>query len=392
MKRIVIVGGGFAGVSLARRLDGDKRFRVTLISASTDFEYHAALYRSATGRSPLEVSVPLNEIFAGTDITVVNDTIVKINDTKKIVTAASKKLYEYDDLILALGTVTAYFGITGLDEYSYNIKSIQGALELKSHLHTELTAGHRPDMNYVVVGAGPSGVELAGELATYLRQIRHNHKIKKNFHIDLVEATPRILPMLPERFSRVITKRLQDLGVKIYTSTAVKGETADALQLPEGNIDSHTVVWTAGMTNAPLFKDHPKLFTLGKGQRATVDEHLSAGKHIWVAGDSASSTKTGWAQTAIYDGHYLADLLKRRELNQSAAPYKPPNPVGAIPVGPNWCGVNLNGIQIFGYPGWVLRRWSDFKLYRQVLPMRLAVRSWIMGNRIEETCTPCKRG
>jgi NADH dehydrogenase len=143
-----------------------------------------------------------------------------------------------------------------------------------------------------MVGAGPSGVELAGELVGYLHRLRRNHGIRKPFSVDLVEAAPRILPTLPESISRAADKRLRRLGVKIYTSTAVKGETADQLQLPEGSVDTHTVVWTAGMTGSPLFGKHPKLFKLGKGGRVVVDEFLAAAPHIWVAGDSAASPKS----------------------------------------------------------------------------------------------------
>lgn len=391
MKHIVVVGGGFAGVKLSRELMDDQRFQVTLISSHNCFEYHAALYRSATGRSHLEVAIPLKKIFAGTPVEVVIDEVTKIDTKKKVVKCGSGELYAYDDLVLALGTVTSYFGISGLPEYSYGIKSVADALELKDHLHTELTTGHKPDLNYVVVGAGPSGVELVGEMVSYLRQLRLNHKINKPFHVDLVEAAPRILPMMPERFTRRVERRLKSLGVRVFTSTTVKGETADGLQLPEGTISTHTVIWTAGMTNSPLFAKHPQLFTLAKGQKVTVGDHLEAGDNVWVAGDSASTLKTGWAQTALYDGDYLACNFKRREAGKTLVDYHPPSPIGAIPVGVNWCAVNLSGLQIYGLPGWFVRRWLDLRLYWNLLPHGLALRAWLMGNKEEETCDSCRQ-
>jgi NADH dehydrogenase len=390
MKHIVVVGGGFAGVTLARKLQNDKRFKITLISNRECFEYHAALYRSATGRSRLEVAVPLKEIFADSDVDLVHEEVVKVDAKKQVVTTAGKQKYQYDELVLALGTVTAYFGIAGLPEYSYNIKTIDDAMRLKDHLHAELTSGHKPDLNYVVVGAGPSGIELAGELVTYLYKLRQNHGIKKSFHVDLVEAAPRILPTMTERYSRAVERRLTRLGVKIYTSTAVKGETADTLQLPDGDIDTHTVIWTAGMTNAPMFADQGKLFELGKGQRVTVDGNLSAGNHIWVAGDSAATTKSGWAQTAVYDGAYLAKNFKRQLDGTELETYQPADTIAAIPVGPNWCATQMGALQTFGYFGWLLRRWSDLQLLSKVLPRRLALRSWTMGRRQEETCSVCR--
>ncbi|HSX41526.1 MAG TPA: FAD-dependent oxidoreductase [Candidatus Saccharimonadales bacterium] len=391
VKQVVIVGGGFAGVKAARELTRDRRFQVTLISNRPTFEYHAALYRSATGRSQLEVAVPLKEIFAKTKVKLIEDEVVEIDATTREVKTAKKHSFAYDELILVMGSVTAYFGIKGLPEYSYTIKTIDEAERLKKHLHTELTGTHKPDLNYVVVGAGPSGIELAGEMVSYLKQIRGRHGVNKPFHIDLIEAAPRILPNLPEGFSRRIHKRLESLGVRIYTSTAVKGETADMLQLPEGDIKTHTVIWTAGMTNAPFFKAHDQLFKIGKGGKAEVDAHLQAAPHIWVGGDSAMTAQTGWAQTAIYDGKYIADSIKRQASGEQPEAYNPPQPIGAIPVGPGWCAVNMSGRQIYGYRGWLVRRWSDLKLYRSVMPARLAVRSWLMGRQVEEDCPQCRR-
>jgi NADH dehydrogenase len=389
--KVVVVGGGFAGVKAARTLAGDNRFEVTLISERDCFEYHAALYRSATGRSKLEVAIPLKEIFDRIkNVEVIQDSVSGLDVAKQEIKTKSGKAYEYDELILALGTVTAYFGINGLPEYSYGIKSIQEALKLKKHLHEELTSGHKPDLNYVVVGAGPSGVELAAELASYLQEIRRKHHIDKPFHVDLIEAAPRILPTLPESFASRMERRLKLLGIKIYTSTAVKGETAASLQLPEGSIKTHTVIWTAGMTNSPFFKQNETLFSLGKGGKVEVGPNLEAGDHIWIAGDSACTEYTGWAQTATYDGQFIAQNLKRRLSSQDLLKYSPPKPIGAIPAGPDWCGVNLKGRQVYGLAGWAVRRWLDLQLYRSVLSPRLASRSWVMGNKIEEDCDICR--
>lgn len=390
MKHIVVVGGGFAGVRLARSLAGDRRFQITLISERPSFEYHAALYRSATGRSPLEVAVPLLEVFEGTGVEVVTDRVDRIDAKKKLIFCGSGETYSYDDLVLATGVVTSYFNIEGLSKYVYTMQTIASALRLRNHLHAELAAGHKPDLNYVVVGAGPTGVELAGELVSYLRKLRRNHRINKPYKVVLVEAAPRILPLMPERFSRAVEARLNRLGVKIYTSTAVKGETADELQLPEGGIETHTVIWTAGVVNNPLFAAHEKLFDLGKGQKVKVSAGLSAGQDIWVAGDSAETERTGWAQTAIYDGEFLAENFRRRETGKELKVYNPPAPMGAIPAGPNWCAVNMNGQQVYGRLGWVVRRWADLQLYNRVLPTRLALRTWLKGHKEEETCSVCR--
>src|SRR5690606_19057172 len=152
-------------------------FKVTLISDQTYFEYHAALYRSATGRSPLEVAVPLVDFFRGANnVEVVEDKVEDFSVKKREVYGQSGSTWAYDSLVLAPGSVTNYFGIKGLEEYSYGVKSIHQALELKRHMHDTLVAGHE-ERNYVIIGAGATGVELAGELAAYLKEIRRNHQL-----------------------------------------------------------------------------------------------------------------------------------------------------------------------------------------------------------------------
>lgn len=383
--KVVVVGGGFGGIKAATEFSKHSGAEVKLISDHDCFEYHAALYRTTTGRSHLEVAVPLAEVFRNRSVEVIQDRIEKLDNAAKHVTGKSGTSYRYDVLVLALGAVTEYFGIKGLPDYSYGIKSAAEALRLKDHLHEELTAKDT-ELNYVVVGGGPTGVELVGELVFYLHKIRQRHGIKRHFNVSIVEAAPRLLPALPEDISRKAEKRLKSLGVKIFTSTAVKAETASALKLPEGSIETHTVIWTAGVTNNPFFAANDKIFKLGKGKRVEVDSALQAAPHIYVIGDSAATPQSGWAQTAIYDARFVARAVH----GHSSAVYNPPKPVGAIPIGPKWCLVSQDHHRLSGYPGWVVRRWFDLRLYANVLPPMLAFRTWFSGTKREEDCPTCR--
>jgi NADH dehydrogenase len=383
--KVVIVGGGFAGVRAALNLSKNPESQVTLISDRPCFEYHAALYRTSTGRSVLEVSVMLEQIFEGTGVNLVEDKISTIDPTKKTITGSSGSRYQYDKAILALGSVTAYFGIKGLQEFSFSLKSVDEALALRNHLHRALVAGDA-ELNYVVVGAGPSGVELAGELVAYLRKIRKHHRIDRPFSVALVEAAPRVLPSLPESVSRKVDQRLKHLGVKIFTSTAVKAETADDLQLPEGSIQTHTVIWTAGITGNPFFEANKGVFKLAKGNRVEVDDRLVAAPDVYVLGDSAATAQSGWAQTAIYDGDFVSQAISGKESTH----YQPPQPIGAIPVGQKWCVVSGRRRQASGYFGWLVRRWLDWQIFSAVLPGRLALKTWFYGTKREESCEICR--
>jgi NADH dehydrogenase len=206
--KVLILGGGFGGIKTALELCDDSRFSVSLISDRSDFRYYPTLYRTAVGGSPFASSISLEEIFKGKKVKPIQDNIKQIDRAAKTVTG--KKAYDYDILVLALGVVTNYFGIKGLKEYSYGIKSQEEAQELRDHVHKVLMKEGKPDLNYIVIGGGPTGVELAGELPTYIDHVMKMHGLKaRKLHIDLVEAAPRVMPRMTPSYSRVIQKRLQ---------------------------------------------------------------------------------------------------------------------------------------------------------------------------------------
>ena len=171
--RIVIIGGGFAGIAAALALQKKHlpNIKITLISDKPHFEYHAALYRLVSGSSPLEVCIPLREIFFNKEVEIIEDKINAIDKSAQFAIGVSGSHYRYDYLILALGSETNYFGIPGLKEFSYGMKSITEALRLKQHIvETLLTCKidftnkveQICDANFVVIGAGATGVEMAG--------------------------------------------------------------------------------------------------------------------------------------------------------------------------------------------------------------------------------------
>mgnify|MGYP003385496483 CR=1 FL=1 len=387
---VLIIGGGFAGVKLARNLANDARFSVTLMSDRDHFEYHAALYRSATGRSHLEVAVPLAEVFANSRVTVVQDTAVALDNDGKTVMGSSGRAYPYDQLVLAMGVVTGFFNIPGLAEHALGFKSIAEADHLKEHLHAELGRGHVPETHYAIVGAGPSGVELAGELVLYLKQLRRAHGVTgRRFTVHLIEAAPRVLPTLPPDVSARVARRLARLGVEVHTNLAVKGETANHLRLPDGrDIKTHLVIWTAGVTGHPVFKANAG-FTIERGRAVKVGPDLAAAEDIYGRGDAAATRRAGWAQTALYDADYLAASLKARLDGRQPKAYRPHQPIAAVPVGAHWCAVVRGSARVYGRPGWAIRRLLDRRLFYRLLPAKLARRSWLSGTQREESCPEC---
>lgn len=383
-KQVLIIGGGFAGVKcaleLARRGLDDVHIR--LVSDRSNFEYHGALYRLVAGGNPLEVCLPLRDIFEGLDVDVIEDSITTIDTKSREAEGASGSTYAYDYLVLGMGAQTNYFGIPGLEEYSYGMKTIRDALDLKSHIietlalcPTQGLAERTKSLHFVIVGAGATGVELAGELAGYVRQLVAKHNLDPDLvQIDLVECADRILPKLHPKLARRIHRQLESMGVEIKLETTVDSLNHDEITL-SGVVDhSPTVIWTAGVRANELVNQ------LGVEQdragRVIVDEHLQPQGHerIFVAGDMAATAFSGMAQTAIADGRYIADTIARLSQDSEALPkqYQPTDPIYAIPVGPGWAGTQWGRVRFYGKVGWFLRRLVDWVVFINFLPLKQA--------------------
>jgi NADH:quinone reductase (non-electrogenic) len=376
--KVTIVGGGFGGVKAALELAKDKRNEVTLISDKTDFQYYPALYSSATGHSHLESWVPLGTIFAGFDnIHVMLDTIISINPSGKRLLGRSGKSYSYQTCILALGTVTTYFGIKGLDTYAYGIKSAAEIKRLKQHLYEDIAEYHTLDKHYVIIGAGPTGVELAAALGSYIHRLCRKYNVKRhNIKIELIEAAPRVLPRMSERASRKVMRRLKDLGVHVQVGKAIEAATADDLIVSGKKIDSRTVIWTSGVANHPFYKENADHFEFIPNGRVKVDEYMRAGHDLYVIGDNAATKFTGLAQTALHDALFVAKNIKRAQDRQPLHKYKAVMPPVVVPVGENWAIAEWHGMVVGGLIGSFLRIAADFIGYNDVLPIGQALGVW----------------
>jgi len=387
-RKILILGGGFGGVKTALELCRDERFEITLVSEHRDFRYYPTLYRAATGGKLPASSIPLSEIFSNSDLKFVEAGAKSLDRSKKIVTTDTDKQFKYDDLVVALGSVTNYFDIKGLRQNAYGIKSVDEAQRLRDHLHKTLLDDGKPDVNYVVIGGGPTGVELAGALPGYLSSILKRHKLsKKSLHIDLVEASPRLLPSMPRGYSRRVARRLRKLGVKLYLGQSVQAETADSLMVSGHSIASHTVVWTAGVAVNPFIAANE--FGQVEHGKVAVDDHLQAEDHVYVIGDNAATPFSGMAQTALYDASFVATNLKRAASGKNLKSYKPHKPIYVIPVGPHWAAVKIWGFCLYGTLGWLLRSAANLIGYHDLEPWRKAGKHWLAEAGEQEDCPIC---
>lgn len=375
---ITIVGGGFGGVKTALELAKQHDATITLITDKADFQYYPALYGAATGRSHLESWVPLTTIFAGKkNVTIIHDTIEKIDSSKKTLQGKTGTTYSYETCVLALGTVTTYFGIQGLETYTYGVKSAEEIEELKQHIYADVVEGRGVDKRYIVIGAGPTGVELAAALGSYLKKLsKHLKAPESNMHVALIEAAPRVLPRMSEKASASVLKRLEKLGVKVQTGKTVESATEDLLTVSGELMTSDTIIWTSGVANHPFYKANAEQFELAPNGRIVVDAHLQVKDGLYVIGDNAATPFTGLAQTALHDALFVADHIKNVAAGKPVVEYKAVMPPVVIPVGAFWAVFEWRKLRITGIVAAVLRRAADFMGYSDILPLGQALGVW----------------
>ena len=371
---ITVVGGGFGGVKTALELAKNKKVRVTLISDRPDFQYYPALYSTATGGSNLQSWIPLSEIFANHDnVTIIIDAIERLDKVARIISMASGETHEYQTLVLALGSVTTYLGIQGLDQYAYGIKSHDEIERLKRHVVHEFSQVNGADSHFLIVGAGPTGVELAASLGNFLKKLKKKYRQSKpRTSIRIIEVAPRVLPHMSEKTSAKVTKRLKSLGVHVETNKKVEAETVDTLIVNGTPMKSHTVIWTSGVANNPFYAANADQFELAKNGKVIVDEHMRVDQHIYVIGDNAFTQYSGLAQVAVHDAVFIAKHI----LKKSNKKHRVKLPPVVVPVGENWAIFEYGGLTIEGRLGALIRQAADLIGYHDVMSLRQALRAW----------------
>jgi NADH dehydrogenase len=400
-KKIIIVGGGFGGVQTARklyRLLGNS-VSITLISDKAYFEYYPALYRIVTGASPIEACVPLENMLHNTAVDIIVDKIVSVDTDKKEIIGVSGIMYTADFLVLALGSQTAYFDLPGLSELSFGFKSVGEAVRLKKHIHDLFLAHEHPSVtecvshfHVVIVGGGASGIEIAGDITYYFAQLAESHNVQKSLiTIDLIESSPRLLPSAEEQVSRKIEARLRKLGVNIYLNRSLVKEEIETVYMKDMSFKSKTVIWTAGTQVNSLY-GQTNGFSFNKRGKVLVNEYLEAQNlnSVYVLGDAADTPYSGLAQTAIYDGEFIASDIAGIVRGKSRKEYKPKKTLFAIPVGDNWGVLNIGILNLYGILAYWVRHGIDFFYFAKIVSpkflLSMFIKGWKYRNLAPEGC------
>lgn len=387
---IVIIGGGFGGIKTALELCRNKEFRITLVSDKPHFRYNPTLYHTATGGALRQSFISLEDLFKGSPVELIQDELIDLDRSNQTVKLKNKKSIKYDKLVLALGSVTNYFGIPGMKEYTFGIKSLDEITRFKKHLHKQLEDGKQPDLNYLIVGGGPTGIELAGMLPQYVRELADRHECrKKKVNVWLVEAAPHLMGRSRKSISRAVERRLRKLGVKLIMGKAVKSVDDDSMIVGDKDIPSKTIIWTAGTSNHPFFTKHK--FALNERGKVVVDDHMIAEKNIYVIGDNAATQFSGMAQTALHDAQYIAHDIEAKFHGNRGSAYKPKTPGYVTPIGRGWAAFELGRLRFSGRLGWIMRQAGDWIGYTDVEPWWRAVDRVLSEYDDEEDCEICAK-
>jgi len=326
--KVVIIGAGFGGLRCARHL-ARYPVHITLIDRRNHHTFQPLLYQVATaGISPGEIAAPIRWIMRGRkNVEVLLGEVHDFDLTRRIVRVAEDEI-PYDYLVVAAGVSHAYFGHDDWEPMAPGLKTIEDALEIRRRilLAFELAErqaasgdGHVP-LNFVVVGGGPTGVELAGTLAEISRQVLANefHTIDpKSTRILLLEGGPRVLPAYPEDLSRSAEEQLKHLGVEVHTSAMVTNVEPAAVVIGTKRIPSVVTLWAAGVAASPLGK---KLgVPVDRAGRVQVNPDLSIPGHpeVFVVGDLATlkdksgKALPGLAPVAMKEGVAVAENIAR---------------------------------------------------------------------------------
>jgi len=373
---VVVVGSGFGGVKAAIELSKRQVGKVTLISDQSYFLHHGTLYATATGRSTEESVIPLRTIFEKhPNVEIIEDTITSFDPHRRLI-SSKKKDYHYDKLVLALGSVTSFFGIPGLEKHSYNITTFEDVQEFHTHIYEDVVQ-QKLDKEYFVIGAGPTGVELASALNQYLGTLKDLYRLKNTgAKVTLVEAEKRILPHMSYSASERVARRLKRLGIRMLTNHEVTSLSDNKITIENKLYPTTTAVWTSGLVNNPFFKTNRDYFDLADDGRVNVNPYLEALDHVYVIGDSSSVKYSGKAWPALKQATHVAKNIARVATKRPQKAFRPSSvPIG-VPVGEGWGYVEWLGLYVAGQSGAVLRRWMELYGYCQIMPFHVALPIW----------------
>lgn len=390
--RVVIVGGGFGGLAVARGLDGHANVAVTLVDKRNFHLFQPLLYQVATGAlSPGDVASPLREALRRSDNATIllGDAAAIDVDSRHVVLASppgspasADDRIPYDTLVVAAGLVNNYFGRDGWERFAPGLKSVEDATEVRSRLLRAFEEAERSSdagerralLTFVVVGAGATGVEMAGaiaEIAADTLPVEFRRIAACKVRVVLLDAGPRVLAAFPETLSAAAERDLRRMGVEVRTGQMVReidaggvlvGSAADRAAGPE-RIDARVIVWAAGVHGTALAASLARATgaTLTRQGTVAVEADLTLAGHpeIFVIGDAASFDHglarplPGVAQVAIQQGKHVARGIALRLRGEALPAFRYEDRGSMATIGRAKAVADLGWMQLTGLPAWI---------------------------------------
>lgn len=371
-KNVLIIGGGFAGMQLSRNLD-ESLFNVTLLDKINHHQFQPLFYQVATSQiEPSSISFPFRNSFNNKKNIQIR--MAEVNEIDHLQQCVHTNIgtFDYDYLVIAIGCKTNFFGNSSIQRHAFTLKSTYDAIEIRNHILLTFeriitSAGKEREalLNLVIVGAGPTGVELAGAFAEIKKHILpHDYPgiDFSEFKIRLIEGSPHTLNSMSDMARTASRKYLSSMNVDILTETFVKDYDGNTLLLSNGTeINTKTVIWAAGVTGNTIAGLPIECMATGNRIKVNRFNEVQGIKSVFAVGDIAYMTTDLYpnahpqlANVAINQAKLLAKNLKNIQRNKACKPYEYQNLGSMATIGKNKAVVDLPFFRFKGYFAWVV--------------------------------------
>ncbi len=378
--RVVIVGAGFGGLAAARALDSAP-LEVVVVDARNHHTFQPLLYQVATAAlSPAEIAWPVRRLLRGqANAQVLMSRALAVEPERRRLITADGPI-AYDELVIAVGAAHSYFGHDAWEGFAPGLKTVEDALAIRRRVlvafeHAELaaeTGATAPSLTFVIVGGGPTGVEMAGAIAEIARDALRSEFRRIDpaaARILLVEAGPRILPTFPEPLAAAAARRLASYGVEVMTGAAVSDIGEGVVALAGQRIVAAVVIWAAGVKAQALIAGLPAEHDRTGRAKVAADLSLPGHPEIFVIGDAAAVTAPdgrpvpGIAPAAKQMGVYVGKLIAARAAGSNArrAPFGYRHAGDLATIGRGSAVVRIGPLALTGLAGWLF--WGFIHIY-----------------------------